>query len=139
VVRAGTLEGTNQSKGHMRISPVAVLLLALVLLAGCGSDDGQGEPAGVLSIEQALAGEGGEPVVVSGSLLAQSGEARLCSALAESFPPQCVGPQLLVEGLDLDSLEHLETGGGVTWSDRPVRLRGTVSDGVLTVSQNAPS
>jgi hypothetical protein len=123
----------------MRISPVAVLLLALIVLAGCGSDDGEREPGAALSVEEALAVEGGEPVVVSGNLLAQSGEVRLCSALAESFPPQCVGPQLPVEGLDLDSLDGLATGGGVTWSDRPVRLRGAVGDGVLTVSQNAPS
>jgi hypothetical protein len=127
------------SRKAMRISPVAVLLLALVLLAGCGSDDGEGEPGGALSIEQALAADGEEPVVVSGNLLAQSGEVHLCSALAESFPPQCVGAALGVEGLDLDSLDDLTTGGGVTWSDGPVRLRGTVRDGVLRVSQNAPS
>jgi hypothetical protein len=123
----------------MRVSPAAVLLLALALIAGCESDDGDGEPGGALSIEHALAADEGEPVVVSGNLLAQSGEVRLCSALAESFPPQCVGAALRVEGLDLDSLDDLSTGGGVTWSDRPVRLRGTVRDGVLTVSQNAPS
>jgi hypothetical protein len=123
----------------MRVSPVAVVLLTLVLLAGCGSDDEESAPAGVLSIEEALAAEGGEPVVVSGSLLAQGGEVRLCSALAESFPPQCGGPELAVEGLDLDSLGGLTTAAGVTWSDRLVRLRGTVRDGVLTVGQNAPS
>ena len=123
----------------MRISTVAVLLLVLVALAGCGADDGEGEPDGALSVEQALDTQAGERVVVSGNLLAQGGEVRLCSALAESFPPQCVGPQLLVEGLELDSLDGLETGGGVMWSDRPMRLHGTLGDGVLMVSQNAPS
>jgi hypothetical protein len=39
-----------------------------------------------------------------------------------------------VRGLDLDTVRELTNANGVTWSDREVRLRGTVADGTLTVS-----
>ena len=38
---------------------------------------------------------------------------RLCEALAESFPPQCGGASLIVEGLVLGLVAGLERSGGV--------------------------
>ncbi len=90
------------------------------------------EPA--LAIEEALAAEANEPLLVRGNLLAERDEIRLCSALAESFPPQCGGASLRVEGLDLERVGGLTSAGDVAWSDRPVELRGVVEDGVLRVS-----
>jgi hypothetical protein len=75
---------------------------------------------------------------VSGNLLALGEEIRLCSALAESFPPQCGGASLLVEGLSLGDVDGLITEGDVSWTDRPIELLGVVADGTLTVSENAP-
>ena len=62
---------------------------------------------------------------------------KLCDALAESFPPQCGGASLVVFGLDLATVDGLVTEGDVSWTDRPIELRGVVSDGTLTVSENA--
>ena len=120
-------------------------LLAAAALAGCGdddSDDGAGAgtttssgPVGPgISIEEALESDSTEPLLVNGNLLVTDGQARLCSALAESFPPQCGGASLLVTGLDIAQVEGLMVEGDVMWTDRPTQLAGVVSDGILTVS-----
>jgi hypothetical protein len=38
-----------------------------------------------------------------------------------------------VRELDLNTVGELTSANSVTWSDREVRLRGTVTDGTLTV------
>jgi hypothetical protein len=117
------------------------IVLAFVLAAGlaaCGGDDSPADNDGaVVSIDDALASDSDEPLVVTGNLLAQRDDVRLCSALAESFPPQCGGCSLVVEGLALEKVDGLVTEGDVSWTDRPIELRGVVSDGTLTVSENA--
>jgi hypothetical protein len=127
-------------------------LLIAALLAGCGGDGDSGAddsstsaPSQVsglgagpgISIEEALASDSEQQILVNGNLLASGDDVRLCYALAESFPPQCGGPSLRVEGLKLEEVDGLVTEGGVSWTDRPIQLLGTVADGVLTVSQNA--
>jgi hypothetical protein len=129
---------------------IATLLTAAALLAGCGGnhDSDEGSPSGPsqvsgvaagagVSIEEALASDSDEQILVNGNLQAEGGEVRFCSALAESFPPQCGGPSLRVEGIKLEEVDGLVTEGEVSWTDRPIQLLGTVEDGVLTVSQNA--
>lgn len=120
------------------------LVLAAAALPACGgddddpSDDTSGIAAGPgISIEDALASDSDEPLLVNGNLLAEGGVVRLCSALAESFPPQCGGASLVVEGLRLEEVDGLVTEGDVSWTDRPMQLLGVVSDGTLTVSENA--
>jgi hypothetical protein len=121
---------------------LALMLLASLAFAACGSD-GDTEPAGSaapgpgISIEEALAADADEPLLVNGNLLVEGDDVRFCSALAESFPPQCGGASLRVEGLDLGQLEGLTSARDVTWTDRPIQLLGTVGDGVLTVAGNA--
>jgi hypothetical protein len=111
--------------------------IALVLaLAACGGESRSAD-ATTVSIDEALASPSDEPVLVSGNLLVQGGNVRLCSALAESFPPQCGGASLVVEGLALEEVDGLVTEGEVSWTDRPIQLLGVVSDGTLTVSDNA--
>jgi hypothetical protein len=126
---------------------VLVSLVLLVTLAGCGetaSQDGT-KPTGNggssaiaagpgLSIDQAIASTDKGPLLVTGSVLADAGGVRFCSALAESYPPQCGGTSLRIEGLKLAEVDGLETASGVSWSNVPVQLLGTVEDGVLTVS-----
>lgn len=123
----------------MRTISLLAALLAAVTLAGCGGDE-NAEPAGTgqsISIEEALEADSGEPVRVSGNLLVQSGEARLCYALAESFPPQCGGASLVVTGLDPADVEGLVVEADVMWTDRPIELVGTVADGTIAVGENA--
>ena len=100
-------------------------------------------PGGGLSIEEALASTIEGPLMVKGYLVAPEGEpVRLCTALLESYPPQCGAPSLVVEGLELASVEGLQRTedpelAPVTWSDGIVSLLGTVRDGVLTLSATA--
>lgn len=134
---------------------IATLALAAAL-AGCGGDDAPaGDPAtgttpqtsGLgagpgISIDEALASGSGDVLLVGGNLLAQGGEVRLCSALAESFPPQCGGASLHVVGLDLEEVDGLITEGDVSWTDRPIELLGVVEndtqgkDDILTITEN---
>ena len=135
----------------MRTLAVIATLSAAAALAGCGGED---TPAGdpgtgaatqssglgagpAISIDEALASGSDEMQLVAGNLLAQAGDVRLCSALAESFPPQCGGASLVVEGLKLEEVDGLVTEGDVAWTDRPIQLLGVVGDGTLTVSENA--
>ena len=124
----------------------AVLLLALLALAACGGGFDDDQPAaqepvpadGGLTVEEALASETREPVLVRGHYVARAHEpARLCSALAESFPPQCGGPSLRIETDELDEneLEGLRRtpDGAVAWTEREVQLIGLVRDGALVI------
>jgi hypothetical protein len=136
----------------MRTLALIATLATAAALAGCGGDDapvddaasgstvpqtsGLGAGPGI-SIDDALASDSDEMLLVNGNLLAQGGEVRLCSALAESFPPQCGGASLVVEGLKLEEVDGLITEGDVAWTDRPIQLLGVVGDGTLTVSENA--
>lgn len=91
-----------------------------------------------MSIEDALRADGQTVTVEGGIVAMEGGPVRLCYALLESYPPQCGEPALELRGLDLEALE-LETSAGdssvspARWSNRPVRVRGTVKDGILTV------
>jgi hypothetical protein len=129
----------------MKTFTLLATLLAAVSLAACGGDDDSAAggdtstastvPAGPgISIEEALETDSDEPQLVNGNLLITDGQARLCSALAESFPPQCGGASLLITGLDLAQVDELIVEGDVMWTDRPIQLAGVVADGILTVS-----
>jgi hypothetical protein len=109
--------------------PVALVLA----VAGCGGSDGPLNP------DQARDASG--EVTVEGALIAIEGEpVRLCSAILESYPPQCGEPSIEIRGLDLDSLDGLSStcqGEDVIparWSDRPIQVTGTIEDGVLVVA-----
>ena len=101
---------------------------------GCLELHGEEPPARAVSVEEALSSGRGEPLVVEGTLIVADGQARLCSAILESFPPQCGEPSLLVKRLDPATVPGLESAGGVSWSSGPVRLRGNVDRETLTVS-----
>ena len=127
-----------------------VLVLALILVA-CSTADGDasssadpssggggaGEPVLVvadgeptepgISVADALGHQATDDLVtVSGALFASAdGTVYLCDAIAESFPPQCGGDRILVEGLDLDAVEGLQREGDVAWAEG-VTLFGSV-------------
>jgi hypothetical protein len=115
---------------------IGALLVAFATTA-CGDEEEGANPgfAGV-SIEYAL-DHPGEEHLVNGTLLALGNDVRLCYALAESFPPQCGGPSLHVEGLELTSVPDLTTNDNVSWTDYVLQLRGVVEDETITVSENA--
>jgi hypothetical protein len=145
----------------MRTLALIATLAAAAAVAGCGGDDATDAPADdavasstvpqtsglgagpPISIDEALASGSGEMLLVSGNLLALDDEVRLCSALAESFPPQCGGASLHVVGLKLEEVDGLITEGDVSWTDRPIELLGVVEsdtqakDDILTVIENA--
>lgn len=108
--------------------------------AGCirfrGGGASTGTPAaGGLSVDEALASSSDEPLLVQGALFAVHGRVFLCSGFAESYPPQCAGPKLVVKGLDGASVKRLRRVGPIRWSDDPVQLLGTVEEDVFTVSE----
>ena len=94
------------------------MLVVMLILSGCSQDGASGP----------------RPETVTGYVIAVTGEpTRLClGAVAESFPPQCVGESLVVEGLDLSTLDGATSTRGVTFG--PATLHGTIRDGVLTVN-----
>jgi len=117
---------------------ISSLVAALALVgAGCGSDgdnsSGDGAPAagaaipgGGLTIEEALETTADGPLVVAGYLIEQGDEIRLCSAILESYPPQCGEPSLEVRG----EVDREQIGERVS-------LIGDVDGHVLTVSETA--
>ena len=80
-----------------------------------------------MTVAEALThGSTDDLVRVTGSLFVDpDGMVRLCDAYLESFPPQCGGDRIEVEGLDLDTMERLQTEGDVSWAEG-VTLLGAV-------------
>jgi hypothetical protein len=112
---------------------LAALAAAPLLMTACGGTISHGASRDPLSVADALRHRGADPVDVRGSVLIdRRGTALLCASLAESDPPQCSGPSLLVRRLDPQRLPRPSRSGGVTWAE-PVTLRGTVRKGVLTL------
>jgi hypothetical protein len=122
---------------------LAAVAAAVLLAAGCGAEDEPRSgaapppppaPSGPLSVEQALASTTNEPILVEGALLIEGNVVRLCSGFAESHPPQCMEPSLVLEGLVFAAVEGLlRREGDVQWSDEPFRVRGTLESQTLTV------
>jgi len=92
---------------------------------------------GGLSVTEAIAYEGSEPVVVRGYVVRTSEAAHLCELLAESLPPQCGGASLVLTNADAtDDLPLLEEGD-VQWSPDNVVLIGTVAGNEFTIDATA--
>ncbi len=136
---------------------LTVIAIALALLAfGCSADEPTttGDTAttttagdlgedpiastGVgpgISVAEALTSGLPGPFLVNGFIVTGSdGTVYLAETLAESMPPQPAGAQLTVEGLDLGTVTGLTSAQDTSWTDEPVQLLGTVTDGVLTVT-----
>lgn len=141
-----------------RLATLAALLALSV--AGCGADD---EPAAgpaeapaedplppaedggasggttmkVHSVSEARAADEQGSLHVAGLLIDDGSGWRLCGAVLESYPPQCGGDSLVVEGLDPSSLP-VEEASGVRWQTEAT-LVGEVDGDILTVTGSAAS
>lgn len=145
---------SNARRGRSGSVLVLTLVALSVAFAACGGDD-QGNDGSVnppsggptsaigpgISVAEALENSSGQPLLVNGFIVVTGGRTRLCEALLESFPPQCGGPRLDVQNLDLATIDDLMMGTldsqAVSWTDQQIQLLGTVSDGVLSVSGTA--
>jgi hypothetical protein len=104
-----------------------------LLLLGCSDDEDV--PAGfdagsLVAIEDVTGHDVDVAVRIRGPVFRVAGTTHICSAVLESFPPQCGEPSLIVEGWDIDSDERAQTEGDVTWVE-DVELSGPIRDGVL--------
>lgn len=70
---------------------------------------------------------------VRGAFFIEGGEARICGALMESFPPQCGDPSTTLLNFDPNIIE-LESSGGVQWSDDLWTVYGRAADAGLDLS-----
>jgi hypothetical protein len=72
-----------------------------------------------ISVADFLRRSSDTPVLVTGALFVDAdGTVRLCDAIAESFPPQCGGERVVVQGLDLATMPDLQSEGDVRWAER---------------------
>ncbi len=122
----------DRRRAH-RAAAAGLTALALLLAAACGGGEPAASPDRVLTVEEAVRAEGEGPVRVRGTLIADTQAVRLCSAILESYPPQCGRPSLVVRGLDVVGVSNMEQAKGVGWTSREVTLAGTVESGVLEV------
>ncbi len=124
-----------------RLCNSLLLNLVVLVVAGCGGDDDGGSPArpeppaagapiagGGLAVQEAIDSELDGPLMVKGFVVQTGDEVRVCSALAESFPPQCGGERLRVIGLDPGSVPDLEEANGVRWAEA-AQVYGVVAAG----------
>lgn len=133
-------------RGLLRAAAWTALLTAVgafvVLLVGSGRDDdfeqvdlGSGE----VSVADAIAVAGIDPLTVRGYVFVGAGYdfLRLCHARRGDDPPECIGPFLILEGIDPGGFELLDGEtefGPVRYSPRDVALVGTIVGTGMQVS-----
>lgn len=90
---------------------------------------------GGLTVDEALTRTPDDGILaVTGFFFRDAGGTFLCSLLAESFPPQCGGAVLELDGPATEFVTaEINDAQGVQWTDATVSMFGIVSDGVLTV------
>jgi hypothetical protein len=115
------------------------LVLAALLLAGCGgSGDGAAGPR-VIDPATALGLSGGTEVTVRGFFAHDPGTVvpHMCTTLAESYPPTCGMPSLPVSNFSRQQESELplrrDPETGARWSEQEVELGGRIEDGALVV------
>ena len=64
-------------------------------------------------------------MAVRGYLVANAGRTRSCEALAQSYPPQCGGRFLSIDGFDATTLVESEEEQGVRWTTKACTKAGT--------------
>jgi len=117
------------------------MLAVLVVACGTGgtTTTGEGSRMALVSIEQVLTFEGETPVFVRGTLYADGDGVKLCEAIGESAPVQCLGNQISVIDLDLfpEYAGLLVGDGEVRTSEGEVDIVVYYSNGTLRVDPSA--
>ena len=127
---------------------LASLVLAAMALSACNaSTDGEdtvttidgGRLMAPVTIEQVLTFEGETPVFVEGTLFADANGVRLCEAIGESSPVQCLGSQITITDLELfpEYADLLVGDGEVRISEGEIDVVGFYSDGNLRIDPAA--
>lgn len=92
-----------------------------------GTGGPESRPDGSLLLADAIDAGVDGPFLVA-AFYVDSGEgARLCSALLESFPPQCGEPSLALDDPSTVDPAALSTEGDATWSAEQVTVEGEIS------------
>lgn len=61
---------------------------------------------------------------------------RFCTSLAESDPPQCGHPSLLIQDVDLENVAGLQTAeDGTAWTTRTIELVGVLRGESLVIEE----
>ena len=95
----------------MKTTGALLATSALLVLAGCA---GQGGGAATDDAWAPTPPPLPAEATAVGTVLEKDGTPELClGAIAESYPPQCGGPEVI--GWDWDAVEGEETASGVTW------------------------
>lgn len=132
---------------------LASAFVLAILTAACGSGDvddvgatadgggtvssGALAPGGGLTVAEALArGSDEGPIAVHGFILDDGRSVRMCSAVAESYPPQCGGDSFAVVGVDVAGLDGATVEGATAWHD-DAQLVGVFDGETLTVDDTA--
>jgi hypothetical protein len=125
---------TPSPASRKRTRQVCGVLGLTIALLGCGGsdDDGPSPVALPLSVEGLLEAEPSGSVEAIGFVVIDPTGARLCFALAESFPPQCGGGS--VEIVNPDHLDvSFEESEAVQWTESEVVVRGQYSQQTFTI------
>jgi hypothetical protein len=126
----------------MRSLRGALLSLLLVVAVACGEASPTGAPAGPPSAPTPTTTATMPPPqrdetqeYRTGATILEAGDSgpQLCFAVAESYPPQCSGPEIV--GWDWDAVAGEESASGVTWVDAV--LTGTWDGERFTVTRPA--
>ena len=109
----------------------AVLALTIAAaLTGCESSDGTDR----LTVDEFTDRPPTEPVEVEGFLLVEGDDARLCAAIAESYPPQCGGASIGLDAFDAAAVADVATSeGDVSWIEGAVVVLDPSDDGRATL------
>jgi hypothetical protein len=112
-----------------------VFCLSLALLTGCGANDGVAQPEDCpdgrsYSVEEAVEQRPTGVIQVEGFIVSQDGHTRLCSALLESYPPQCGAPSLHLPAAPLQG-DATKSADGTTWTEDERRILGSLTGDTL--------
>ena len=118
------------------------LLLVITLSVACGGDSNELDAVDrKTEIGQAMDAVEGSKVTVSGFLIVdRDGSTLLCSALLESFPPQCGGDRIGLLGFDASSVPNTLTSQSSSeirtarWTNSQITVTGIKGiDGLVEV------
>ncbi|HSK98031.1 MAG TPA: hypothetical protein VK891_15510 [Euzebyales bacterium] len=89
-----------------------------------------------MTVTEALAAPTGSTVTVRGYVIATAGVTLLCEMLAETFPPQPGGAQMLLDDLDIAAVADTQSAGDTTWTSDQRAVTGIIAGDVLRVLEH---